>query len=256
MSSEPAPIAATEVSRSPPAEKSALIRSLQDIGAGTVGGWTTVLVGHPLDTIKVRMQAGGDATQTTMMSCIRETIRREGVRGFYKGMQSPLAGEGFFNACQFWAYGTSKAWLLDRRRQQQTNTSVELTEGDYFIAGALTGAASSFVECPIDLFKSQLQTQIFRTQPLFRTFPECMSYVWRHGGIRGVYQGLSGTLLRTTPASAAYFGSYEATKTALLKPGQSRSDLPSTSLLLAGGVGGVSYWASSFPLDSIKRLVR
>lgn len=95
------------------------------------------------------------------MDCMLRTWRGEGVRGFYKGVQSPLAGEAFFNAVQFLAYGQSKQLLAAYRHshsQEHAGHSLqsaarELTVADYFIAGGLTGAASCLVECPVDLLK-------------------------------------------------------------------------------------------------------
>ena len=219
-----------------------------------------MLVGHPLDTVKVRLQTASSGSMG-MMDCVRLTLKEEGVRGFYKGMQSPLAGEGFFNAAQFLCYGAAKRMLLENNTQSSAIFApggpaaaprTDLTISEYFIAGALTGFACTFVETPIDLFKSQLQTQIFRPQPLFRTFPECCSFIWRAGGVRGCFQGMSATFLRTVPATACYFGVYEAVKSALVKPGQRKDELGPGELLMAGGCGGVAYWMSSFPADSIK----
>ena len=195
-----------------------------------------------------------------MMDCIRLTLKEEGARGFYKGMQSPLLGEGFFNAVQFFSYGASKRILLEQHSLSISPpgglivppSRTDLTLGEYFLAGAMTGFVSTFVETPIDLFKSQLQTQIFRANPAFTTFPQCLRHIWATSGLRGCYQGMGSTFLRTTPATACYFGVYEWAKEMQVKPGQTKADLSSHSLLLAGGLGGVSYWSSSFPLDSIK----
>ena len=270
------------------------------------------------------MQTGGSATQIGMMDCVRLTLKEEGVRGFYKGMQSPLAGEGFFNAVQFLVYGASKRLLLERTEgfgvpaaaaaaASSSFSSLlaspaarsELSVPEYFMAGGMTGFACTFVETPvshtahcdtrthtrtrsphrrrsrprsqtgahilfvfcvvcmrcvcephvhtqIDLFKTQLQVQIFRSSPAFTSFAGCMGHIWCAGGVRGVFQGLAPTFLRTVPASAAYFGSYEATKASLVAPHQTKADLGSAHLLFAGGCGGVAYWLSSFPADTIK----
>jgi solute carrier family 25 carnitine/acylcarnitine transporter 20/29 len=207
-----------------------------------------------------------------MMQCIRLTLAEEGVRGFYKGMQSPLAGEGFFNAVQFLVYGASKRMLLTRTEgfgvprelaaappggppvaaAAPPGPRSDLTIGEYFAAGALTGFASSFVECPIDLFKSQLQTQIFRSTPEFTTFPQAVAHALHLNGPAGLWQGLSGTFVRTIPATACYFGVYELTKQLQVAPGQSKQDLGPGELLLAGGCGGMAYWLSSFPMDTVK----
>ena len=93
------------------------------------------------------------------------TWRGEGLRGFYKGVQSPLAGEAFFNAVQFLAYGQSKQLLAAYRHSHRQShaghalqpAATELTVTDYFVAGGLTGAASCLVEGPVDLVKSATQ---------------------------------------------------------------------------------------------------
>jgi solute carrier family 25 carnitine/acylcarnitine transporter 20/29 len=62
--------------------------------SGGFGGVCTVLVGHPFDTIKVRLQTTALTGQhyNGMYDCASKTIAREGVRGLYKGMSAPIAG--------------------------------------------------------------------------------------------------------------------------------------------------------------------
>ena len=80
--------------------------------------------------------------------------------------------------------------------------------------------------------------------PHFPRVQSC-SFIWRAGGVRGCFQikGMSVTFLRTVPASACYFGVYEAVKSALVKPAQRRDELRPDELLMAGRCGG--YWLSS-----------
>jgi solute carrier family 25 carnitine/acylcarnitine transporter 20/29 len=55
-----------------------------------------VVVGHPLDTIKVRLQTQprGAPAYSGMMDCARQTLASEGPSGFFKGMLSPLVMNG------------------------------------------------------------------------------------------------------------------------------------------------------------------
>lgn len=55
-----------------------------------------VAVGHPLDTIKVRLQtqAKGAQAYNGMVDCFRKTLAEEGASGFFKGMLSPLIAVG------------------------------------------------------------------------------------------------------------------------------------------------------------------
>ena len=62
-----------------------------------------------------------------------------------------------FNAVQFIVYGQAKEAIGHGEILSLPNT---------FLAGAITGVAVTFVETPMDLFKSQLQVQIIRAQDM------------------------------------------------------------------------------------------
>lgn len=93
--------------------------------------------------------------------------------GFYKGVYSPLAGQMFLNATQFFAWGQS-CKLVCRGTDKTPQT---MTVKDYTMAGILTGVTCACVESPIDFFKSQLQVQVYKAKPEFKTVPECFKIV-------------------------------------------------------------------------------
>ena len=82
------------------------------------------------------------------------------MRGLYKGVTSPLAGQMFFRATLFSTFGASKRWL----GTNADGTTRELSEADFFKAGFITGGAAAFTEAPIDFYKSQIQVQIIRAK--------------------------------------------------------------------------------------------
>lgn len=64
--------------------------------AGVFSGMAKLTVGHPFDTIKVRLQT---STQFNgPLDCLVQTLRKEGVAGIYKGATPPLLG---------WMFGDS-----------------------------------------------------------------------------------------------------------------------------------------------------
>lgn len=81
-------------------------------------------------------------------------------------------------------------------------------------------------------------------------------------GLRGLWLGQTGTLIRETGGGAAWFTSKEATCSALLsrrarKLGVPRSELTSRDLkewesAVAGAIAGVAYNIVLFPADSVK----
>lgn len=54
------------------------LQSLRDLVAGGVGGICAVVVGHPFDLVKVRLQTAEKGVYTGAMDVVRKTIAREG----------------------------------------------------------------------------------------------------------------------------------------------------------------------------------
>jgi solute carrier family 25 carnitine/acylcarnitine transporter 20/29 len=170
-------------------------------------------------------------------------------------VSSPLAGMAFYNAVQFFSYGQAVEMLQSGPHKPDDR----LTIAQYFQAGLITGFAVSFVEAPMDLFKSQLQTAIFKQKqnpsapPQYKGVFDCAGKIFQTGGVRGLFQGLGATIVRDIPAVALYFGTYEMAREAFAKQSKkSVKDLEAWQLLSAGGIGGFFYWISTYPIDVIK----
>ncbi|KAJ2777039.1 hypothetical protein H4R18_005355 [Coemansia javaensis] len=239
-------------------ERTTLVpRAVGDFAAGTMGGWAQVVVGHPFDTIKVRMQ-----TQPTPpiysggMDCLRATVRNEGAGALYKGVTSPLAGIGFCNAVVFAANG----FFL---RLLQGDSREPLGIGQKTLAGGLAGGVMSFLNCPVELLKVRLQTQtsmapVAGHKPYTGVF-NCGVRTFQERGLAGLYRGLGITILRDIPSFLAYFGAYEALKSAFVYRRLGSTDGSKSNGLeqfLAGGFAGISAWLGAYPQDVIKSRVQ
>jgi len=225
---------------------SPLVDAFKDIASGTIGGIAQVVAGHPLDTVKVRLQnqvdVPGQAKQFNgMLDTFRKTIQIEGVRGLYKGATSPLAGAMAHNAGVFFSYGQAKNWLAAGKGLDK------LTLRDYFIAGSITGAFVSHIEGPIDLLKVKLQAQVGAGQ--YKGVWDCVTQLLRSRGPRALYQGYSAVQLRNIPAFAVYFEFFEQAKTWVTPAGQQPSLF---GTFLAGGWAGFGFWGIFYPFDVIK----
>ncbi|XP_070572164.1 solute carrier family 25 member 45-like isoform X3 [Ptychodera flava] len=228
-----------------------------DFIAGLVGGGAGVVVGHPLDTIKVRLQAQslGAVQYKGIFDCIYKTLKHESVFGFYKGMGFPLATICIQNAVIFGVYGNTlhrlKAWRNDSK--PATNT-------DIFISGCVAGFVQLSIACPVELVKIRLQMQTHgrgtrytgaeRVVPRYRGPIHCLVDTLKTEGIPGCYRGLSIMIFRDIPAFGVYFLAYEVLCRKLTPEGQSH---PSTvALLIAGGLAGSASWGCINPLDVLK----
>lgn len=206
---------------------------------GLAGGTAQILVGHPFDTVKVRMQALGMKPA-------------ESLTKLYSGVTAPLLGVAACNAVLFGSHAAAKAF---------TNSEAA--------SGAFAGACMALINCPIESLKVRAQTAkpsspnprllfrglgvtLIRDTPSFAVYFASYDYLKRNldstaiaGGLAGIlawipaypqdvlksrlqshsaktiseafrqgplWRGFSICMLRAFPANAATFLTYEAVK--------------------------------------------
>eukprot|EP01082_Thalassiosira_pseudonana_P015776 g13882.t1 g13882 contig9:662229-663683(+) len=80
------------------------VTALHDLIAGGVAGSASVVIGHPFDTIKVRLQTSSASSNNGTSS---SSSSSGGIRSLFKGMAAPLSTAAIVNAIIFASYGSS-----------------------------------------------------------------------------------------------------------------------------------------------------
>lgn len=227
-----------------------LSQGQKDVLAGTFGGIAQVLVGQPLDILKVRLQTSPPGTYTGMLDCATRIVRNEGPFAFYKGTLTPLLGVG---ACVSIQFGVVEAL---KRQFSSSNVasgkSGDLSYGQFYLAGGLAGLANSFVAGPIEHIRIRLQTQ--PSPPLYRGPIDCVrQIIGKSGVLNGVFRGQFPTFAREFHGMGMYFLTYEAlVQYKLASSGLKRDELPGTYAMFAGAMAGYGLWLTAYPADIIK----
>ena len=82
------------------------VTALQDLIAGGIAGSASVIVGHPFDTYKVRLQ-----TSPNNKSVPTNSAAFGGISSLFRGMGPPLSTAAVVNALIFSSYGeSSRLW--------------------------------------------------------------------------------------------------------------------------------------------------
>ncbi|KAI9137532.1 mitochondrial carrier domain-containing protein [Paraphysoderma sedebokerense] len=219
---------------------------LKSFLSGGFGGICLVAAGHPLDLIKVRLQTSNQ--YKGMMDCARQTMAKEGVRGLYRGMATPLVGvTPVFSVC-FWGYDLGQKlqrWAL------KMDPSEKLSLTQIMIAGGFSAVPTTALMTPMERIKVVLQVQT-EGNVKYKGPIDAAKGILKESGIKGLYAGTTATLLRDGIGSVAYFGAYEGFKRALTPSGAKPEDLSPLAVFFAGGMAGMANWAVAIPFDVLK----
>ncbi|KAF2807845.1 mitochondrial carrier [Mytilinidion resinicola] len=238
------------------AATSSTVQSLRALVAGGVGGVCAVVVGHPFDLVKVRLQTAEKGVYSGAMDVVRRTIAREGLaRGLYAGVSAPLVGVTPMFAVSFWGYDVGKNLVKSVSTVENNQFSVAQTSA----AGFFSAIPMTVITAPFERVKVLLQIQGQKElkpgeKPKYAGGVDVVRQLYKEGGIRSVFRGSAMTLARDGPGSAAYFAAYEVIKRRLTPKNSDGTPgkLSLTAVCVAGGAAGVAMWIPVFPVDTIK----
>ncbi|CAF0978940.1 unnamed protein product [Didymodactylos carnosus] len=228
------------------------ISPIKDFVAGGVGGACLVITGHPLDTIKVRLQTmskpqlGETPLYTGTFDCAKKIVSHEGFSGLYKGMGAPLIGVTPMFAICFFGYSIGK------KLQTPHGKNGQYSFPQIFAAGMLSGVFTTIIMAPGERIKCLLQIQHNSSVKMYNGPVDCAKKLYKEGGIRSIYRGTAATLLRDVPATGVYFTSYEWLKKKLTPEGRPVGELSAWRTLVAGGTAGICNWIVAIPPDVLK----
>ncbi|KAF9285689.1 mitochondrial carrier domain-containing protein [Linnemannia elongata] len=216
--------------------------------SGGFGGIASVLVGHPFDLAKVRIQTSPTGTYKGTFDVFGKSLKADGVRGLYRGMSTPLVGVTPIFAVSFWAYDLGKKIVhaIPGREPRDLNLA------EFAFAGFFSAVPTTLLMSPTERIKVILQTQGSGVNKLYNGPVDVARALYKEGGMASIFRGTGATLLRDGPGSAAYFVAYEVIKRSLIPAGGTAADLNPLSVLFAGGMAGVAMWTIAIPPDVLK----
>jgi len=191
--------------------------------AGSAGGVANAIVGHPFETVKVRLQCG-------------EAFSPKIFRGIFSGVLSPIVGTAPFWGCSYLGYNAA------RKAGYTTNSPIDLVA-----RGMLVGSCSTAIRTPVDCVKIVAQHDCTSS-------PVALKKIISTSGPQGVFRGFSATFLWLSISATIFWGAADLSRSFLTH--QCGFEPGALTELLSGGMAGVIEWNICLPFDTFKTRVQ
>ena len=248
--------------------------------ASALSGMLVRIPLHPIDTCKAKLQvqrpsssasASSPLPFSNVLSCLRYTYQREGIRGLYAGFPIAFFGSAPAACLYLTSYELNKRWLSELPGTKELPQALQ-----HFTAGLLAETFSCVLWVPIDIVKERMQVQsnipTVQTSPTpptslppstppastphplhYRSTLHAISSIARTEGLRGIYRGYGATLASFGPYSAFYLSIYDQLKDLTARTLHTApAALPFSAYLLCGAVSGGLAALITNPLDMAK----
>ena len=202
------------------------------LGVGVLYGTTSVVVGHPFDTIKTKMQAQRGFETRNMFHSFVKTIQTQGIRGLYRGSLPPMFGSGIYRSAQFAVFEAIYTYMDSPFGKFEFPGTGSL-QMRVVIGGVGASTVRAIIETPLEYAKIRRQTQ--------------QNWQFRH-----VYQGFGVTWFRTVGLMTTYFILVDSIR-------RHYPHLFATPFLgpfLTSGIAATLAWWIVWPLEYMKSQVQ
>jgi hypothetical protein len=267
-------------------EKETIKSAEKNILAGGIAGSLGKTVTAPLSRITVLYQVSpllhkeksGFNGEDSLFKSFRNIIRKQGIISLWKGNFTAVIHRFPFSAINFAVFEGIKSNLLSSTSLfGRERAAFHDSAGLKVFCGGMAGAASCFVCYPLDLVRIRLTVGNEATAPPSsslsssstsqskgsRLTSKIMSTaleIIEKDGFRGLYRGLTASLLVQVPTYALSFSVYGQAKETLLKTNysifrdkQHPGHLSAIGSLASGSISGMISALTLFPLDIIRK---
>jgi hypothetical protein len=197
--------------------------SIYDIIPGLGYGLTTTIFGHPLDTIKTRLQSG---MYNNTFECIKKSYKLEGFGSFYRGGAVPTLSHVVKRGYQFPIFDYLK-------NEHKLNP---------YLCGLICGSTGTIFGGPLQVIKVNVQSTTVGNSWDF------MRQHYKLYGMKGFYKGFKINCLKDGLFASLYLGNYNLLSSYMNKTWYNN--------FLNAGLANMITWTFLIPFDYVKTQVQ
>lgn len=206
--------------KEPPSYK---VVALAGVGTGAIQS----LILSPVELVKIRLQLQGSNYTRSQHAdhhkgptdVARSILRREGLRGIYRGLNVTILRDAPSHGFYFWTYEYMREQLHPGcRKNGQESLQTML------VAGGLAGVASWVCCYPLDVVKTRLQAQSPSSALKYNGLVDCFYKSVKAEGYGVLWRGLGAAVARAFVVNGAIFAAYEVALRCLFHNGSIQTE--------------------------------
>ncbi|KAI1705093.1 mitochondrial carrier protein domain-containing protein [Ditylenchus destructor] len=168
--------------------------ALVHMTSALLGGFVTASVINPVWLVKTRLQL--HQGRMGVFECIGRIWKKEGPKGFYKGVTASYMGISE-TMIQFVLYEQLRAMVEEEDKDTKFYT--------FMLIGGIAKFCACVITYPHEVVRTRLREEDSKAKGLINTFGQ----LFKEGGFRSLYRGLSVQLMRSVPNTAITMATYE-----------------------------------------------
>ncbi|XP_056637970.1 putative tricarboxylate transport protein, mitochondrial [Diorhabda sublineata] len=220
---------------------------LKGVLAGGITGAMEACTTYPTEYVKTQLQLdekGDKKKYDGIIDCVKKTIKNHGFIGLYRGLSILIYGSVPKYAIRFGAFETFKNYM---KKDDGT-----LTPGGRMLCGLGAGICEAiFAVTPMETIKVKFINDQRSGKSRYKSLFHGVGLIIKEEGLRGVYKGVTATILKQGSNQATRFFVMETLKD-YYKGGDHDKKIPKLLTGLFGAFAGACSVYVNNPVDVVK----
>ncbi|KAG8176945.1 hypothetical protein JTE90_013622 [Oedothorax gibbosus] len=222
-------------------------KTLKGVLAGGITGGIEICITFPTEYVKTQLQLderSGKPRYNGIADVVKQTVKSHGVKGLYRGLSVLIYGSVPKSAVRFGTFESLKKQAVDERGN--------LGPVNRLLCGLGAGVAEAiFAVTPMETIKVKFINDQQSANPRYRGFLHGVREIIKQQGIRGVYQGVTPTIIKQGSNQAIRFFVMESLKD-WHRGGDPNKKVNKLLVGLFGAVAGAASVFGNTPVDVVK----
>ncbi|KAL3155458.1 hypothetical protein ABBQ38_011014 [Trebouxia sp. C0009 RCD-2024] len=176
------------------------------MACGGLAGASAQAIIYPMELVRTRLAVSSQGQYKGMADCIRNVLKYEGFRAFYRGLTPSLLGIIPFAGVDIAAFEIFKEKLLSRYHGDPPPLAI-------LGAGMMSSSIAQFASYPLALVRTRLQAQGANGAKLRYTgMTDVLRKTVQADGFKGLYRGVLPNMMKLAPAAGISWFMFEEVK--------------------------------------------